>query len=140
MDKITYDAETAVVTTDYQHVGIAEGDTPFVRFTGATFTEAMSVTVTYTGNSDTPGAMDDDSVYVVVYAPALNSSVIAIGTRSAGTLTVNLPTVYGGETVHVWGFVRTAVEDVVQVEAYGITLKPGECSVSSYVGSGVVEG
>lgn len=136
--QMTYDAGTGVVTTDYQHVEIAEGETPFVTFTGVTFNEALKVTVTYSGNGDIPGALADDSVYVVIYAPALGGSMMAMAARSAGTMTVELPAVYGGETVHVWGFVRTAVEEVVHVETYGIILKPGECSGSSYVGTGTV--
>ena len=138
MGSITYNAETALVTIDYQHVCLAEGDTPFVGFTGVSFSEALKVTATYSPNDDIPGSRDDDSVYVVVYAPGLGMSVMAIGERSAGTVTVEVPGAYGGEVVHVWGFVKTSVEDVVQVESYGITLKPDMCSNSSYIGTGTV--
>lgn len=138
MDHITYDSETAVVTVDYQQIGIAEGDTPFVSFTGVAFSEALKVTASYTPNDDIPGAQEDDSVYVVVYAPGVGISVMAIGERTAGTVTVEVPAVFGGEVVHVWGFVKSSVEDVVHVEDYGITLKPDMCSNSSYIGTGTV--
>lgn len=139
MPKVSYDKTTGTVSVDYEHVVIAEGDVPVVTFQGATFTEPLSVTVNYTGNNDIPGARDDDSVYVVVYSPVLGHSIMGIGTRAAGTLTVAVPSEWSGESVQVWGFVRSSVEEVTIVESYGVTLKPGECSRSSYIGTGVVE-
>lgn len=134
----TYNAETGQTTIDYPSVELAEGDTPFVSFTGVSFNEALKVTASYSGNSDIPGADNDDSVYVVVYAPALSKSMMATGLRSAGSVTVNLPSNFAGETVHVWGFVKSSVDDVVRIDNYGITLSPGECSMSTYVGTGTV--
>ena len=138
MPKVSYDKATGTVSVDYEHVVIAEGDVPVVAFQGVSFTEPLSVIVSYTGNNDTPGARDDDSVYVVVYSPVLGHSIMGIGKRVAGSLTVAVPSEWGGEGVQVWGFVRSSVEEVTTVEAYGVTLKPGECSRSSYVGSGTM--
>lgn len=138
MSKVSYDKTTGTVSVDYEHVIIADGDVPAVTFQGATFTEPLSVTVNYTGNNDTPGARDDDSVYVIVYSPVLGRSIMGIGTRVAGSLMVAVPSEWSGESVQVWGFVRSSVEDVTVVEAYGVTLKPGKCSRSSYIGNGVV--
>lgn len=138
MKHITYDAETTQTTIDYDRIELAEGQTPFVSFTGVTFNEALKVTATFTGNSDIPGAREDDSVYVIVYAPSIGMAVMAFGTRADGTVTVNLPTIFGDQTVHVWGFTRTSVDEVVHVENFGIVLTPGECSVSEYVGTGTV--
>ena len=138
MPHVGYDKTTGKVTVDYEHVVIADGDVPTVVFQGATFTEPLTVAVSYTGNSDVPGAREDDSVYVVVYSPALGYSVMGIGTREAGSMTVVVPKEWGGESVHVWGFVRSSVEEVTDVEEYGVMLKPGECSRSSYIGTGKV--
>lgn len=138
MGHITYNAETALTTVDYPHVELSEGDTPFVSFTGVTFNVALTVTASFTGNGDVPGADNDDSVYVVVYAPAIGKSMMATGTRADSSVSVVLPSVFAGETVHVWGFTKTSVEETVRVESYGITLTPGECSVTSYIGTGTV--
>lgn len=138
MAHITYDAETALTTVDYPHVVLSEGDTPFVSFTGVTFNVALTVTASFAGNSDMPGADDSDIVYVVVYAPAIEKSMMATGTRAAGSVAVVMPSVFAGETVYVWGFTKTSVETTVRVENYGITLTPGECSITSYIGSGTV--
>lgn len=135
---ITYNAETEMTTVDYPHVELSEGDTPFVSFTGVTFNVALTVTASFTGNSDIPGAYEDDSVYVVVYAPAIGKSMMATGARADSSVAVVLPSVFAGETVHVWGFTKTSVEDTVRVENYGMTLTPGECSITSYIGTGTV--
>lgn len=136
--KVSYDAETAAVTVDYAHVTIADGDVSAVLFNGVTFAESRKVTVAYSGQTDIPGANDDDSVYVVVYSPVLGHSMMGIGTRAAGSLTVSLPTEWAGEEVFVWGFVRTSVEWPRQIESYGITIKPDGCSPSAYIGTGTV--
>lgn len=136
--KVNYDGETAAVTVDYAHVTIADGEVPAVLFNGATFGESCQVTVAYAGQADIPGANDDDSVYVVVYSPVLGRSTMGIGERAAGTLTVALPSEWAGEVVHVWGFVRTSAEWPRPIEAYGITITPGGCSPSAYIGTGTV--
>ena len=138
INKVSYDTETATVTVDYAHITVADGDVPAVLFNGVSFAESRQVTVTYTGQSDIPGANDDDNVYAVVYSPALDRSMMGIGTRAAGTLTVSLPTEWANEEVYVWGFVRTSVEWTRQIETYGITIMPGGCSPSAYIGTGTV--
>ena len=140
LPQITYDAETGLTTTDYAHVVLSEGDTPYVTFGTPSFSTALTVNATFEANSDIPGTNDDDSVYLVVYSPVLGSSMMAIAARSAGTVSVTLPSVWAGETMQVWGFVMTSVEDVTRVENYGITLRPGGCSDSSYVDTGTVSG
>lgn len=135
---ITYNAETELATVDYPHVELSKGDTPFVSFTGVTFNVALTVKASFTGNDDIPGAYEDDSVYVVVYAPTIGKSMMAIGTRADGSVAVVLPSVFANETVHVWGFTKTSVEETVRVENYGLTLTPGECSFTSYIGTGTV--
>lgn len=140
MPHITYNPETGVTTPDYAHITMAEGNTPHVSFGALSFSEALTVSVTFTGNSDIPGANDDDSVYLLVYAPALGRSMMTIAGRSTGSVSVTLPATWAGETVHVWGFVRTSVKEPTTIDTYGITLRPDGCSESSYLGSGMVSG
>lgn len=133
-----YDEASHQVAVDYEQVRLSAGAVPKVVFGSATFTEALKVTVPFGSNMDMPGAAEEDSVYVVVYSPELGMGAVAIAARSAETATVELPQVWGGQTVQVWGFVCTAVEASVQVPLYGITLRPGDCSETVYVGSGEV--
>lgn len=137
MPHISYDASTGQAEADYARLVVAEGDTPSVVFGEAVFTEAGKVTVPYTSREE-PGAFDDDTVYLVVYAPEMGRSILGNGTRSGGTVTVELPSVWSGTTVHVWGFACTSVEEPTLIPEYGIRLKPLECSKSEYVGSGRV--
>ena len=134
----SYDGDSGAVTIDYGRVTIAHGEVPGVVFAGVTFGEGGVVTSTYQAQSDTPGAYDDDSVYIVVYSPDLRKSMMAIGIRDSGTLTMTLPSEWSGKAVQVWGFVRTSTEEEVPVEAYGIVIRPGCCSDSTYIGSGTV--
>lgn len=136
--KISYDKTSEETSVDYEHLLIAEGETPFVLFTGVTFPEALKVTANFNGCSDIPGALQDDSVYIVVYSPHLSRSMTGIGKRSDGSVTVTLPGIWTGETVYVWGFVKTSVEEDSFIDKYGITLHPDECSASSYIGTGTV--
>ena len=136
--KISYDKTTGETSVDYEHVMIAEGDIPFVLFSGVTFPEALKVTASFNDCSDVPGALADDSVYIAVYSPALSRCMTGIGKRSVGSVTVTLPSIWAGETVYVWGFVMTSVEEDLYIKNYGITLHPEECSVSYYIGTGTV--
>lgn len=136
MPLATYDSDSGVVTIDYGRVSVARGEVPGVVFSGVTFGEGGVVTATYQAQGDTPGARDDDSVYLVAYSPELCKSMMTIGIRESGTLTMTLPSEWSGKTVQVWGFVRTSAEDEVPVEAYGVVVRPGCCSDSTYVGSG----
>ncbi len=134
----SYDSSTHVATIDYENVVISHGNAPYVGFSTVTFPEALKVTATFTTYSDSPGANDDDCVYLVVYAPALGMSFIAFADRSAGSVTATLPSVCSGETVHAWGFTRTSVTEPTRVDACGLTLQPDECSSSFYLGTGTV--
>lgn len=136
--KISYNKNTGETSVDYEHIVISEGETPFVLFSGVTFPEALKVTASFNGCNDTPGALADDSVYIAVYSPTLSKCMTGIGKRSDGSVTVTLPSVWAGETVHVWGFVKTSVEEEVNIDDYGITLHPNDCSNSFYIGTGTV--
>lgn len=136
--KISYNKTTGETSVDYEHIVISEGEAPFVLFSGVTFPEALKVTASFNGCNDTPGALADDSVYIAVYSPTLSKCMTGIGKRSDGSVTVTLPSIWAGETVYVWGFVKTSVEEEVNIDDYGITLHPNDCSNSFYIGTGTV--
>lgn len=138
MQHTTYDAETGLATPDYESIILAEGVVPFVTFAAPSFTEPLQVTVGFSGNGDCPGALENDTVYVVAYCPELVQSALGLAPRSAETVSVRMPSTWSGKTVHLWGFVRTSVTMPTEIEEYGMDLVPGGCSASSYVGSGNV--
>jgi hypothetical protein len=136
---VSYDTVSGVASIDYEHVMIAEGRVLTVDFAAATFGEGRSVRVTFEANTDAEfGAFAEDEVYVTVYCPELHQEVCDKVLRSAEEATLTMPRRWTGKTVYVWGFVKTSVEEPTQVASFGLTLKPGDCSVSTYLGSGVI--
>lgn len=139
MRNISYDPETEVAKANFVDIMLADGETPSVEFGTLSLAETLKVTVPYSSREE-PGAYDEDSVYAVVYAPELGYCVMGIGTRAGTSVSITVPPTWEGTTVHVWGFVRTKVSEPTLVEAYGIRLKPYECSKSRYLGSGTIAG
>lgn len=114
--KLNYGATIAEVSsgkvdaeTDFTELTLAQGDCPNVSFGSPNFDEPLTVGVTFSKNTDFPGADDKDLVYLVVYNPADNMSIISDPvTRDVvnSTISVGVPNAWNGETVHVWGFTQ----------------------------------
>ena len=137
MPCISYDPTTGLAEADYARIVLADGDTPPVAFGTAVFSESCKGTVPYTSREE-PGAFDDDTVYLAVYAPDLERCILGNGSRSDSSVSVTLPSAWTGTSVQVWGFVCSKVEVPTLIPEYGLHLKPYECSKSEYVGSGTV--
>lgn len=139
MRYVEYDIGTETATVDYESLVVAEGPVPVLSFSAAAFDVASKVSVTFPTTTDSDmGLLAEDSVYVVVYSPVLKKGALAIAARTDGSATLTLPTDWSGKTVHVWGFVRTSVEENTSFDTAGIILHPGDCSPSAYLGSGTV--
>lgn len=100
---------TGAVTadTDFTMVEVSRGDNPKVSFGSPNFENPLTVKCTFMPNSDMPGATEDDVVYLLLYNPGDNTSIISDPVRrgsGSGTITVTVPNSWNGETVHVWGF------------------------------------
>lgn len=133
-----YDAETGIVTPDYEHIVVSDGRVLSVEFATPSFAEAASITVTFTPDIDiAAGAFAQDTVYVAAYCPEEGQCQMALVNRSVGEATLSVLK-WTGKTVHLWGFVRTSVEEPTVIENYGLTLRPNDCSPSSYLGTGTV--
>lgn len=133
-----HNAETGIVTPDYEHIAVSEGRVPSVVFAAPSFEVANSIGVTFTPNVDVEaGAFSQDSVYVAAYCPDEGQCLMAKVTRASGEATFSVPQ-WTGKTVHLWGFVRTSVDSPTPIESYGLTLRPHDCSNSLYLGSGTV--
>lgn len=134
----SYDSETGIATPDYEAIILSEGTIPFVTFAAPSFTESQKVTIGFNGNTDCPGALADDNIYAVAYCPELVQSAMGIAARSSETLAITVPSAWSGKTVYLWGFARTSVTIPTEIEEYGLELIPGACSITSYIGTGVV--
>ncbi len=134
----TYDAVTGLATPDYEAIELSEGKIQFVTFEAPSFAESLKISVAFNGNTDYPGALAEDTVYAVAYAPDLMQSAMGIAARSADTVSITVPSSWRGKTIHIWGFVRTSVTMLTEIEEYGLELEPGGCSNTSYIGTGEV--
>ena len=116
------------VEVDYSQVKVSDGNLPMPGFASASATEALTVDVTWTPNSDMPKASTQDQVYIFVYQEELNGGVLSTSAlRSAGATHVAVPSGWSGMRVQVYGF---AVGN-------GIDNK-GMRSYSAYLGSTVI--
>ena len=124
--KVNYQATdanigTGAVTaeTDFTLVEVARGDNPQVTFGAPDFDTPLTVKATFTPNSDLPGATEDDVVYLLVYNPGDNRTVISDPVRrgsGSGTVSVTVPASWNGETVHVWGFSQGFASEQARTE------------------------
>lgn len=105
--------------TDFSELTLAQGDCPSVSFGSPNFDDPLTVSATFGKNSDFPGAKDKDLVYLIVYNPADNMSIISDPvTRdvNGSTVSVTVPNSWNGETVHVWGFTQGFASEQARTE------------------------
>lgn len=112
-------AEKVTAETDFSELVIAQGENPNVTFGSPNFEDAQTVKATFSKNSDLPGAADTDLVYLVIYNPGDNRTVISDPvTRdvNGSAITVTVPQTWNGETVHVWGFTQGFATEQARTE------------------------
>ena len=134
-----YDADSGYATPDYEHLILSEGRTPCVEFSNTSFSEPRSIQVSITSPLTSEfGAYDNDTVYMAVLCPDREECVIGAAKRSDTLLSVSVPPSWVGKDVHIWGFTKTSIDDTILVESIGIRLHSGECSSTSYIGTGTI--
>lgn len=124
------------VEIDYSAFVVAQGGLCPVHFdTSMSFDTPLTVEVTFNDlNANACQKTAKDKVYLVVYNPAANLAVIAEGVeRSAGRVDVVVPSNWNGSKVQVYGFVRNDGEANTEFD-----IAAGECSDSTYIGSGTI--
>lgn len=131
--RLNWDAVTAAgetVTTDYSSIKISKGNLVGVLFGTASFDTPQQVTVNFESNEEADGTSLDDLIYLMVYCPDADAAILSAPVkRSASSVTLMVPTYWGGMTVHLWGFVKGG----------GIANtgdNRGKISNSVYIGSG----
>lgn len=104
---------------DLPEVVCAEGGLPNAAYGSPSFADPLSVTVPLTDTSDTPGASITDKVYVFVFNKDQKSGLLSEGKdRNVAEIVVNVPAVWNGEKVWVWGFVVNADNSSVSNSTY----------------------
>lgn len=96
----------------YSEVKLALGELETIAGLTAESTEAANLSLEWTNNSAAAGAASTDILYVAVYNPLKNHAVVRFNAaeRADGTATIELPSNYSGDTVHVYtGFIAAEV-------------------------------
>lgn len=134
--RLNADAVSTSLTPEvsYGELVVSRGPAVPVLFGEAT-SSSGKITVVYAPNGDMPGAKMSDEVYVFVYHPSLGYGVLGGGVaRSVGVVEVELPALWVGATVHVYGLVRTTNMRPQWNEGLQRQILPHEVSDSTYVG------
>lgn len=117
---------------DYSGIKVAKGGLSGVSFESPSFNTPSTVVVNWENISVPCQTTANDKVYVVVHCPDAKATIVGDPVaRNVGTLSVPVPLAWNGLKVHVYGFVKN--DGPVNTE-FGIPA--GECSDSTYVGSG----
>ncbi len=125
-------------TVDYGALVVAEGNLPFVSFGAIDTSEESTVEVPFDTDSATyPGATENDQVYLFVYQPDTLTGIMSLpASRSAGAVTLEVPKVWSGMKVHVYGFAVNPEEH--WDENLLATIPQGEASNSTYIGQATI--
>ena len=120
--------DPATTIVDFGALVVSEGRAQGVEFKTTSFAEEAEVSVTYEARRTAEQMADNDKVYIFVYQPDMNMGVLSLpSSRSAGSITVPVPSFWSGMQVHLYGFV---------VSAKGKT--KGLTSPSTYIGDGTI--
>lgn len=106
-------------TMQYADIVCAEGGLPNAAFGSVDVSSPLAVEVPLTDTSDVPGASNTDRVYIYVFNPSQKSGIISgAKQRNDASIAVNVPNVWNGERVHVYGFVVNADNSQVSNSIY----------------------
>lgn len=125
---------SGVVNIDYTGMQVSKGGLSIVNFDVPDFDAPLTVKVDFGDYGSPCQRTRNDKVYAYVYCPDAKQGIMSNPTEfEAGTVSVNVPSLWTGMRVHVWGFVRN---DGPANE--GLDIPAGECSPSRYLGGGTI--
>lgn len=114
------------VTIDYADLEVANGSLPGVQFGTADFDTPQQVEVAFDTNEEIDKTSLDDQVYLFVYCPDSKGGILSAPVkRSVKSISIMVPSYWGGMKVHLWGFTLG-----------GDIFNAGLTSDSVYIGSG----
>ena len=121
-------------TIDYVGIKVSKGGLSSVNFDTPNFDTPLKVKVDFGDYGSPCQRTRNDKVYVYVYCPDAKQGIMSLPTEfEDGSVSVDVPNLWTGMRVHVWGFVRNegATNEALDIPA-------GECSTSNYLGSGAI--
>lgn len=119
------------VAVDYTMLEVAAGGYAEASFGSPQFNDPLTVEVTFSYDVIPDVTSGDDMVHVVAYNPGAGLAIEKAVKASVGSLKVNVPNSWNGETVHVWGY-------TVAAEAGNRPTSPSQVSPSYYIGNGSI--
>lgn len=124
--------------TDFEKVRLSMGSVGNPSFGTPSSTEPLQVDVAVSNvDSDPESSSDNTNVYIVVYNPVENKSIMQRASLVAGTISVIVPNSWNGENVKVYGFVQRFVSANARMEYDSIfndpTMQGGEASSTLFL-------
>lgn len=119
------------VDVDYTLLAVAAGGYSEASFGSPAFDDPLTVEVAFSYDVIPDVTSGDDMVHVVVYNPGSGLALEKAVKASVGSIKVNVPNSWNGETVHVWGY-------TVAAEAGSRPTSPSQVSPSHYLGNGSI--
>lgn len=119
------------VDVDYTLLEVAAGGYMEASFGSPQFDDPLKVAASFSYDIITDVNSEDDQVHLVVYNPGANLAIEKAVRAGAGSIAVDVPNSWNGETVHVWGY-------VVAAEAGNRPTTPAQVSPSHYLGNGSI--
>lgn len=120
------------VIIDYTGISVSKGGLSVVNFDVPLFDVPLQVSVDFSEYGAPCQRTANDRVFAYVYCPDAQQGILSGATPIAdGKVVVNVPNLWSGMKVHVWGFVRN--EGPADLDK---DIPAGECSMSQYVGTG----
>lgn len=117
---------------DYTGMAVSKGGLDNVAFGVPNFDIPNTVKVTFVNNFVACQQTPNDRVYIFVYCPDAETGILSEGVkRNEANISVEVPALWNGLKVHVYGFCRNEGQ---AVEEFG--LAAGEASPTQYVGTG----
>lgn len=134
--KTNWDCVTATgagtTMIDYTGIQVSKGGLSTVNFSQPSFDVPMHVAVDFEEFGAPCQRTENDRAFVYVYCPDAKQGILSSPTKlDEGKVELDVPSLWTGMKVHVWGFVRN--EGPANVEK---DIPAGECSPSNYCGTG----
>ena len=121
----------STVDVDFTLLKVADGGYMEASFGSPTFDDALKVAVAFSYDVIPDVTSGDDMVHVVVYNPGAGLALEKAVKASTHNCVVDVPALWNGEIVHVWGY-------TVAAEAGNHPTGPSQVSPSHYLGNGVI--
>ena len=126
-------------TVDYDDLQVAKGNLANVFYGSPDFSTPLTVAVPVTGPNDTSTLCgQDDRVILLVHSPEAAASILAEGHRDDASLTVQVPSQWVGQRVHLYGFTLSTESEPWYNPDCAATVYPKMPSDSLYLGSGTI--